>query len=426
MSTSVVMGKPAKYTVDEAANLLKRLYFIEREVMRTLGGYLVSVYNWELKIALPRHFWQDSLRADALRSRVLELRYPRRDVDQDHDSQLGHFLKMLIQCRNDAELVQGIYFVTKRMLREGYEYYLAHTDHLDDGPTIEFMSRFPDVIKLQLEEIQAIYQGLPAADLTWGNTMEAYAKSIGGLLGILPGALSPSEQEAWKKLEKRPFYQAPKVPHTDPRFGAAFYHYPPRAPKNFLEDQIWCGISHCNEIWASEVPGLLCWAWSDMPWEFYMDTARWAYDESRHNMMGEERLKAWGFELGVDIPRVSDNYISQIEHGEIALLSLLHAFECNAPAHRNKQRDRYRMEGDFSSAQDFDYDWADESIHMQYGHKWLMHKFNNDLDKVEEAKEEAMDRWVVWSEAQRQLWDYQPYLNRIEQKIKEMDAKRHA
>lgn len=425
-SLSVLMGKQARYSVDESANFLKRLYYVEREVMRTLGGYLVSVHSWELKKVLPRHFWQDSLRADALRSRVLELRYPRRDVDQDQDPLLQKFLTMLIRCQTDAELIQGVYCVTKKWLCEAYEYYLVNTDPLDDGPTTEFMFRFPGEIHQQLKEIQAGYHTPFDKGSSWEVTLEAYVKGMGGLLGIGDGSLSIIELEAWNALTQRPDYQAPKVPHTDERFGSAAYHMPPREANNFLEDQVWRGINHINEMWAVEVPALLCWAWNDMPWDFYLDTTRWAYDECRHTMMGEERLKAWGFELGIDVPRVSDHYISQSEHGEIALLSLLHAFECGAPAHKSKLRDEFRNEGDTSSSQDFDYDWADESIHMLYGHKWMMHLFNNDLDQVEDAKEEALDRWSSWLENQHKQWDYQPYLERIEWKIKQIEAKRHA
>jgi hypothetical protein len=116
-----VMGKPGKCSVDEGSFFLKRLYLTERELMRTLGGYLISTVNWDMKTQLPRHIWQDSLRADGLRSRILEMRYPRRDVDQGHDELLQAFLSHLIRCGNDPELLEGVYFVVKKSLCEAYE-----------------------------------------------------------------------------------------------------------------------------------------------------------------------------------------------------------------------------------------------------------------------------------------------------------------
>src|SRR5690606_37624521 len=124
------------------SHMIKRLYFIERELMRTLAGYHVNISRWELKTLLPKHIWQDSLRADKLRTRVLEMRYPRRDVDQDHDPLLSRYLSSLIRCSNDAELLIGVYFVTKQALIDAYEAYLRDADPLDDAPTVAFMRGF--------------------------------------------------------------------------------------------------------------------------------------------------------------------------------------------------------------------------------------------------------------------------------------------
>ena len=61
--------------VEETAQLLQRLYLVERETMRALGGWHMAVETWELKTLTPQHWWHDSLHADAMRRRVLELRY---------------------------------------------------------------------------------------------------------------------------------------------------------------------------------------------------------------------------------------------------------------------------------------------------------------------------------------------------------------
>ena len=121
--------------VDSSANLLKRLYLVERETMRALGAWHISIASWELKAATPRHLWHDSLHADALRGRVLELRYPKRDVDADHDPQLVEFLNQLTRADSDAEFALGIYRVVKPALVTAYQAYLAGGDELDDAPS---------------------------------------------------------------------------------------------------------------------------------------------------------------------------------------------------------------------------------------------------------------------------------------------------
>jgi len=426
-STEVlVMGAPGRKPVEDASAVLKRLYYTEREVMRTLAGYLVSVSDWELKKKLPYHIWQDSLRADALRTRVLEMRYPRRDVDQEHDPLLQTYLGGLVRCGNDAELIVGAYFVTKQALLEAYETYMADADPLDDAPTFEFMRRYPDELRRQLETIRAIYDRLPeiadGEDHGRRRELERYLQAIGGLDGR--GGGREAEPELPASL-RRPAYTPPLVPKRDPRFTPAEYHMPPVEWESFLEHQIWAGINHVNEIWASEVPGLVMWAWDDMPWEFYLESARWCFDESRHCMMGEERLSAWGFEAGVDYPVFADHYVSVSAKGELALLGLLHYFETGGPAWKSGMKKKFEELGDTSSSQDFDYDWADESIHLQYGYKWCLHRLNGDIDALEDLKEEVGGAWDSWIREARKKWDYEPFMSRIRAKMAALGEKRH-
>ncbi|MFD2613598.1 DUF455 family protein [Paenibacillus gansuensis] len=419
----MVMGEPGRKAVDDASAVLKRLYYTERECMRVLGGYLVSVSRWELKTKLPYHIWQDSLRADALRTRVLELRYPRRDVDQDQDEALSRYLHQQIRSLNDAELIAGVYFVTKEALVEAYETYLAESDPLDDAPTYEFMRRFPAEIRKQLDEIRTVYDALPevqqGGDEKRKQALAELLSGIGGLLGTREAANAVHLPEA---LIREP-YEPPLIPARDPRFCKAVYHMPPVEWNTFLEHQIWGGINHVNEIWAAEVPGIVLWKWDDMPWEFYLETARWCFDESRHCMMGEQRMKAWGFETGMDYPVVGDHYESVSHMGELALLCLLHDFEINGPGLKSTFKAKFENMGDTASSQDFDYDWADESIHLQYGYKWCLHRLGGDIDKLEDLKEEVREAWNTWIEQAHQKWDYEPFLSGLRKKIKSFEVK---
>jgi len=383
------------------------------------------VTDWELKKALPRHIWQDSLRADALRTRVLEMRYPRRDVDQDHDAGLSAFLSSLIRCRNDAELVAGVYFAVKVALMEAYETYLRDADPLDDAPTVAFMKGFAPQILEQLHEIRSLFAQLPKQDQkdaqqVWQHAVQTHLNQIGGIFGKAGGNAAVPET-----IASRPEYVPPAVPKRDTRFLAAVYHMPPRLPEKFIERQIWQGINHVNEMWAAEIPNLVIWKWNDMPWEFYLDCARWAYDESRHSMMGEERLKAWGFEIGVDYPVVADHYAS-VHERELDVLALLHAFETNGPSWKAGLKSDFEAVGDTASSQDFDYDWADESIHLQYGHKWTLHRLNGDIDALEDLIQDTRDRWYAWLERKRREWDYEPFMSRIQAKIKQIEEQAHA
>src|SRR5262245_159738 len=79
--------------VNEASLLQRRLYRAIRETMRAMAGRISGTANWPAKKMLARHAWLDSEHADAIRTRVLELRFPKVDVDQEADKALMEVLK---------------------------------------------------------------------------------------------------------------------------------------------------------------------------------------------------------------------------------------------------------------------------------------------------------------------------------------------
>jgi uncharacterized ferritin-like protein (DUF455 family)/bacterioferritin (cytochrome b1) len=416
-----------KLSVDDAARLIKRLYLIEREVMRALGGWHLSISNWELKALVPRQWWQDSLHADALRERVLELRYPKRDVDTGHDPRLVEFLEQVTRAQTDAEFALGIYHVVKPALMAAYRSYLARVDELDDAPSVYHLSHILLDEQEHLDRAAAVLAELPADEIVaaqpWLDYLRASLASIGGLLGDSDGGDPPSTHPC----AGRPAYQIPPRAARDPRFLPATVESPLRRPTSPREEQIWYAIDHANEVWAAEMPGAMMWEWRDMPWAFYKDLARWGYDEMRHSLMGIRRLEGWGFKTGVDYPMVGDPYHAVLEKGGnlLDVLALLHYFERDAPAHRQRAKRRFDELEDSTTSQDTDYDWADEAIHLRYGYTWLQHILGT------EAKERLpgllKQAGAMWDEWLAERWErgedgYGPFMERIEARIAEAEA----
>ncbi|MEA2583788.1 MAG: hypothetical protein QOF33_1873 [Thermomicrobiales bacterium] len=413
--------------VEDSARLLKRLYLVERETMRALGAWHLSVADWDLKIAVPRDWWQDSLHADALRSRVLELRYPKRDVDSDHDPALVAFLETLTRAETDAEFALGIYAVVKPALVEAYRIYLAGGDSLNDAPSFHHISHILTDEQAQLDEIASVLAALPGeeheAAQSWMSYLEVSLSSIGGLLGERPRSAAPSDHPC----AGRPAYRIPERAARDPRFLPAVVESPLRRPRNAREQQVWYAIDHANEVWAAEVPGAMMWHFSEMPWQFYLDVARWGWDEMRHALMGKRRLDAWGFEMGVDYPMVGDPYHAILEKGGdlLDVMALLYYFERMAPPIKQRDKVRYDELGDVASAQDTDYDWADEAIHLRFGYTWLNHILGDEAKtRLQPLVARAGEMWETWL-AER--WErgedgYGPYMKRIEARIAAAEA----
>src|SRR2546429_6494156 len=81
-------SRRAQLTVPQCAMFLKRLYFLHRELVLMQAGWVPGIEHWEAKLLLPEFLWQDSLIAHELRQRVLELRYPEREIDVNPDGML--------------------------------------------------------------------------------------------------------------------------------------------------------------------------------------------------------------------------------------------------------------------------------------------------------------------------------------------------
>lgn len=397
MSAPIFNGSiQPRRSVETAAASLKRLYQVERETMRALSAWHISIATSELKLLTPRHAWQDSLHANVLRERGLELRYPRRDVDRGHDLPLTSFLLELTRAHDEVEFVSGIYDVLKPALLAAYRAYLAAGDDVDDGPSLYHIAHIIADEEAQIAEAHAILATTPArrdATRPWIDYLMAYLHAIGGILGDDERSALPSEHPCFGRRN----YAVPREAARDPRFLPATVSMPRRHPQTPREEQIWSGINHANEIWATELLGTLIWRWSEMPWSFYTECAHWAYDELRHSQMGLRRMQAWGFRPGIDFPMVSAPYHAMSQRDPLEQLALLHSVERDGPVVKQERKARYEQLGDEASAQDCDYDWADEALHVRYGNTWLRHRLGPAGHKrLHGLVKEARDRWDAW------------------------------
>ena len=137
-SPNVIQVYPNLQEVEQASALQRRLYRAIRETMRAMAGRISGVANWEAKKMLARHIWLDAEHANAIRQRVLELRFPRVDVDLEVDKALSAVLEKLPSTESDAEFLAGVYRVIKPAILAAVESYVRQSDALDDAPQPSF------------------------------------------------------------------------------------------------------------------------------------------------------------------------------------------------------------------------------------------------------------------------------------------------
>jgi hypothetical protein len=102
-----------------------------------------------------------------------------------------------------------------------------------------------------------------------------------------------------------------------------------------------------------------------------LDAARWTYDESRHMLMGQRRLASWGIQPE-SVPLGRYIYDASTAGGDpIHRIGMLGFFETKNIGKKNVRAREFGEMGDKLSERDMEFDWADETIHAEYGRRWL-------------------------------------------------------
>ena len=297
----------------DTAQTLTRLFYRERAVVLACGGWIPVVAPLEHKAALAQTAWESALAADALRERVFELRYPSRFLEEQAE-------EIALAGPDDLRVL-----VVR--LREGYRDYVDGGDELADGPSLR------------------LAEGAHRDKERQGRA----------LAGVELTADDPARDERYFPSS---FYWPdvldPSYPYGE---GVAL--------------QLRSAVSHLNEVWAVETAGLILHALSpELGWEFTRDAARWLYDESRHMLMGMRRLQAWGFEPA-QIPLGGYIYEACAGQDPIYRLGMLGYFETKNIGRKRERARAFHEMGDRTSELDMEFDWADETMHAEYGRRWL-------------------------------------------------------
>jgi hypothetical protein len=416
MDANLSMNHPLR-DVETASLQLRRIYRVIRETMRAMSGFILEAPTLQVKRLLGRHAWLDAQHADALRTRVMELRFPRLDADDDMPPAWMELLSMLPRAKDAREFFEGVYGVVKPRVIAALEAYRAGADAIDDAPSHVIIRRIVDEFRMEIEEARAT--GLIRETASeWRRFLESSFDHLGNF-EIASLENTPSSLPKVPGLSDRKPFEPPAVPARDPSFHPAVMQVPPREPRSGIESRIWLAIDHANESWAGEVPFAMIWKYPKADWELLRDSTRWGYDEFRHSMMGERRLVGWGFVPGHDYPVVSDHFRALHENGytiEDALL-LLHALELSGPHWKAGLVKEFNALGDVPSAVDCDYDWADESGHIRIGLAWTRYLYPQmTKPQVIERHTQLKEFWTNWMRSHQQngTHGYEHFMKRIE------------
>src|SRR5262249_31411912 len=183
--------------VRESGRRIVRYQMVSFAVMRLLGGWLAKVPEYELKLEIGRHVWQDAQAAEALRVRSGELRVPA-DADRRVPVELQRWLDALDQAESPLHFLVGIYRVVKPRLLSAMALHVASTDPVCDAPTLRtlrpLMAELSEQIAWGDMAIAAV--GMDAGTVAFQDQLELTLAEAGGLLAQGAPPPSPTDQRA--------------------------------------------------------------------------------------------------------------------------------------------------------------------------------------------------------------------------------------
>lgn len=358
------------FRVDTAA-VLKRFFHLERALTVACAAWIPAAERLETKSSLSKATWENALTADALRSRVLELKYPDRDLESGPDAPLVRLYEAAQHAPSTVGLLRCVVTVLLPALRDAYADYLAASDEVADGPTHRFLSHAMADIPAQIEALSAA-----AAAEGASPKVDAEAREWTAAMARQLSALSAQGEEPPAIVAPGRPWQLAETPGRDARYFESPFYWPDNFDPDYpyghgLRLQLRSAVSHINEVWAVDTAAAnLVNLGPRLGWEFTMDAARWLYDESRHMNMGRLRLERWGL-APQEIPL--GGYIYEACRGQepVVRLAMLAYFETKNIGKKRDRAEEFHAIGDEASARDMDFDWADEGSHASYGRKWM-------------------------------------------------------
>jgi hypothetical protein len=374
-----------------------RFHWVERRLMLAAVARLPATPEWEVKCALALHQWLDVGHANALRTRITEMRNPVPRMDVAPEPALDAFLEEMLRAEDTVELLAGLYAVVHPAMLDAYRAHVERTNPLVDHPTVRILRQ------AIADEEEMIAWGQRALDActrdaaskiratAWIAHLRAYLDAAGGIAG---DASARATNQLPPPRATTPFV-ADMHPRRDARFRGQYnFHFPPHlvytAPGVPPDERNLALL--CKRTLEMDVPEMMAsfiTERTDQPWEFYVDYSRQLWDEARHAMMGSVAFEARAVDWSRIPLNVSFALRLNLHASALERQTMLYGIEQSLmPADTGKRAEKEIAEasGDRLSAHFHDYDWADEVLHAQIGRRWVRREGIEPADAIERAK----------------------------------------
>lgn len=364
--------------VNDMARLLRLLFEVEREFLRTVTTLIYRVGEPELKYLLCQHAWESAGHARFLRERGRELTsFGSSETVRDCVKKI--FTEAVGTNAQDAlVLTAGFYQVLKPALLSAYRHYLKVTDPLADWPSKKLVEEFIADEERHIREIAPYLAGTDARE--WSLHLTQALDDLGGWLGQetrLPLAASYIWQHAKTPFTHPATCNRGKYPTCSSVFSYDATETPivrpwlvdPKTDARVIRLMVYVWLM--MEMDAVDYLATVFFDTPQAPFDLHHDLARHLWDESRHSQFGFRQLP----KLGVDLMTVEHsldlyNILVQMPpHERYAMMTM--EFEAGSFPAKAHVMDRVRELNDFEADTLLAFDRNDEQNHVRYGHRWL-------------------------------------------------------
>ena len=394
------------FTVEENAARLLRFFLFERNILRSLAGWMMGTPEFEVKVEFGRHINMHAEAGMKFRTRLSELRTAEETTDKFKSADIAEFFSELIYSETPAHFVAALYGVLLPHLKRAYEEHSSHTDQVADAPTIRVIKQilpdYDDMIAWGRGAIEAYIQGgYSEADLKeWQYHIEKLLRSFGGITGTLTKFVRPEKLRS----EGKPTFERSFIATRDPRFGTFEHTYEYQvADDGTLEyendfDKMRLNLvrTQRDELDAIETFGNVLYEIRDVPFGFDYDLARIIWDETRHTELGHKAMESLGHNPYDLLNRLLGIKVRTKMPAEYSLAEINLFGEANIVQECLRYAREAYDKGDDLTGRMFDFVNADERTHLAKGVRWLKHIFQTEsVQEIEQkTKKQAVDRLI--------------------------------
>jgi len=365
-------------SVNGMTRLLRLLFEVEREFLRTVTTLVYRVGEPELKYLICQHAWEAAGHARFIRERGRELA-----GFGTHDNVRTEIRQLFNEATGLAEsdpqvILAGFYEVFKPALLAGYREYLKATNPLADWPSKKLVEEFIADEERHAAEIAPYLKNVEARE--WKTHLTQALDNLGGWLG----------QETRLPLAASYVWQHQATPFTHPAIcnrgkypvcSSIFGQDPTEDPivRDWLSDpktdarviRIMVYVWLMMELDAVDYLATIFVETPTAPFDLHFDLARHLWDESRHSQFGYRQLPKFGVDLmTVEHSLELYNVLVQMPaHERYAMMTM--EFEAGSFPAKAHVMDRVRELNDFEADTLLAFDRNDEQNHVRYGHRWL-------------------------------------------------------